>query len=568
MFGDLCVEELLWQSAEEVGYLVQLEGREVWLVRLVFNEEMQSLLNAEMFAQALTVLQGAQVDGLGRVLAGQLDPVDNQPAFLLEAGRGEALSEMQERGDGLLASAASYQSSVAHLCAFLPPIVASSISLNGKRILVQQDGEGELVFFFSIDIPLFFKRFLGFTPMEDAASRLESLCHSWQIGSSSRLVVSHSKLQPEIPSIGTGRVPAISEPSVELMPVAAKNKKKNSGGNWGLWVVIGLAVVAIAVGVYLILRVSQNQKQTEFVVDGVEEELGEVGEENLVSDSEVPEVETSSNEEVTPVEEDGESEKEVELAEVVKIDELEIEEEIEVSLSAPTQKSEVLESPAFPQKLAEEETSPIFIFSEEDGSREKLEKAKGKEVELTGVVQRVGQSGGEGKHWYLMMNGTSEEILVVFKHGDDENSGTRKQWELLRDKKIRLNGKAEVFYRGKRDPALRLMTRDRLKILGDIRRHELEDFLGKKSEFIDGMEVEIVGTFSDMAAEGGYGVVRYEESEQVTLRFDLESSLGQNQNFRQKLGRLEGERVVVQGLLTMGDQLAVTPQNSSDVFPE
>jgi len=112
------------------------------------------------------------------------------------------------------------------------------------------------------------------------------------------------------------------------------------------------------------------------------------------------------------------------------------------------------------------------------------------------------------------------------------------------------------------------MTRDRLKILGDIRRHELEGLLEKRGEFIDGMEVEVVGTFSDMAAEGGYGVVRYEESEQVTLRFDLESSLGQDQSFRQKLGSLEGERVVVQGLLTMGEQFAVTPQSSSDVFPE
>ena len=566
MFDDLCVEELLWQSAEEVGYLVRLEGREAWLVRLAFNEEMQSLLNAEMFAQALAVLQGAQVDGLGRILTGQLDPVDSQPAFLLEVGRGEALSEMQERGDNLLASVASYQASVAHLCAFLPPIVASSISLDGKRIFVQQDEAGEPVFFFSIDIPLFFQRFLGLTPMEDAASRLGSLCDSWQIGGSSRLGVSYSKLQPEIPLIGTGRASAISEPAAELMPVVVKSKKKSSGGSWGLWVAIGLAVVAIAVGVYLILRVSQNQKQTQLVVDGVEEEFEEVGEENAVNDSEVSKAETSSNEEVAP-EEDTESDREVEV-EVVKVDELETEEEIEVSFSAPRQEPEVLGSPALPQKFTEEEAGPISIFSEEAGSREELEKAKGKAVELTGVVQRVGQSGGEGKHWYLMMNEASEEILVVFKHGDDENSGTREQWELLRDKKIRLNGEAELFYRGKRDPALRLMTRDRLKILGDIRRHELEGLLEKRGEFIDGMEVEVVGTFSDMAAEGGYGVVRYEESEQVTLRFDLESSLGQDQSFRQKLGSLEGERVVVQGLLTMGEQFAVTPQSSSDVFPE
>lgn len=520
-----------------------------------------------LYEEGLAWMKSLDLPHLRKVLDGGFDDVDGTPFFVTEWISGSSLEQAHEDGAFAPGEGQIFETQARATLLGLPVEARPAVLLEDSEVIVNRDQSGQLETSFLIS-PLRYFGAKGGMEFE-SIDRQETL----------REMVARF---PQAPALGMP-----SETPVPQLKSAHKG-----GGKAVLWGSLAALLALLGIGGWMLFGPGSAEKEETIATkpsssiersDQVEAASNEV--------TKAPEtVESTPKEQRSaPLGEVGSNEAERVAAMVAAAQKALEEEEKPVAIIPPDHSKFVVEDKPIEGEVdlfGEEDLEDESVGEmQKDSAAEVVGAAKesfdsesaasgiatvvGEPIVVVGIVEQVSQS-GSGIHWYLEFNkGTPEYFMVVFKHEDDKSAGTFAEWETLVNKKVRVDGVAEMFNRGGMKPALRIGLLANLEVLADLTVHSVTAVAGLLSSVSAEQEVRVEGTLSDLygTTEGGYLV--FEESPDVQGRFWLEGALGSDSSFRKQLVSYKGKKIRLTGRLQQDANsrvsIAIQLEKASDV---
>ncbi|MDP0490533.1 MAG: hypothetical protein Q7Q71_05745 [Verrucomicrobiota bacterium JB023] len=534
-------------------------GREVALRRFFLPAEVLAVLSREgqgqrpVFAEGLDWLLQLNVPHLRKVIGGGLDDVDGTPYLVTDWWAGQSFAEALAAGELTAQDRSLLDAAAREMWEALPDEGRSSLSFSPEDVLVG-DREGRR-FSFWISPSAFFRRWAGF-PEEGEASDWTGLLS--QLGSSAK---------EDGPSVS----PAEHSPPIVL--------KSAQGGGMGLLITVSvLTLLVIAAGAWWYLSTKPG-----------EDELASAGEAAPKVEEVAGEAETDERVVAEEPEDPQElvAEKPVELVEQAEVDDLAdplgeeessmapAEDELtglaeiplaEEAMSEPIQEDEVIaDSDQESEEVEPERDEEILV-----GDMERLQEEMGEEVVIRGVVKNVDES-SSGKTWYLYFENEKiggKTAMLEFRNGGDPDSGTFSDWARFDGKEVRARGRALVIRRGGHFPGVRIDRAADVQVLSDARVYQSDEAEIMRQALGADYQLTVEGIVTGFGSSVELFHIILDDSEDLRIAFEKEGSLGQDVDFRRKIGLLKEKKAIFTGSVReSGDGLILLLTETGDVVP-